>query len=76
MGMAIFILFTLPFHSSKEPKKNITWTVLFITFVLNVIFLAYLGQCPAESLFIKLGQHSAKYYFLFLAIIMTFINTK
>lgn len=76
MGMAIIILFTLPFHSSKEPKKNITWTILFLTFVLNVIFLAYLGQCPAESLYITLGRYSATYYFLFLGVIMPFMSTK
>lgn len=65
MGFALIILFFLPFYRKSDFKKSTTWKKLFVFFVINFIFLGYLGSCPAEVIFIKCGRISTMIYFFF-----------
>ena len=50
----------------KNPKVRIIWKNAFWSFILNFIFLGWLGEQPAEELFVALGQVSTFFLFLFL----------
>jgi quinol-cytochrome oxidoreductase complex cytochrome b subunit len=78
MGLSIIFILLLPFIDSqtlvKSPKVRLLWKFFFWSFVFNFIFLGWLGEQPAEELFIFLGQISTTYYFLFLLIIIPLIG--
>jgi len=48
--------------------------IFFWSFVFNFIFLGWLGEQPAEELFVSLGQVSTAYYFLFIWFILPFLG--
>ena len=70
MGLSILTFVFLPLIDKKtmvkNPKVRIIWKNAFWSFILNFIFLGWLGEQPAEELFVALGQVSTFYYFFFL----------
>jgi len=70
MALSIITFIFLPWIDKntriKNPKVRIIWKNLFWSFIFNFIFLGWLGEQPAEELFVALGQISTFYYFFFL----------
>jgi ubiquinol-cytochrome c reductase cytochrome b subunit len=69
----IFILFLVPFISSKKTNngslRNIRFSVIFqILFwfwIINFFFLTWLGACPVEYPYLFLSRFSSFFYFFF-----------
>jgi len=78
MALSVITIILLPFIDKntiiKNPKIRFLWKFSFWSFVFNFIFLGWLGEQPAEELFVFWGQISTTYYFLFLWIILPFIG--
>lgn len=78
MGLSIVSVVLLPFIDKntliKSPKIRALWKFFFWSFVFNFIFLGWLGEQPAEELFVSLGQVSTAYYFLFIWFILPFLG--
>jgi len=78
MGASIVVIVILPFLDKatliKNPKIRIIWKYAFWSFVFNFIFLGWLGEQPAEELFVFWGQLSTFYYFSFVLIILPLIG--
>lgn len=78
MGASIVVVVILPFLDKatliKNPKIRIIWKYAFWSFVFNFIFLGWLGEQPAEELFVFWGQLSTIYYFSFVLIILPVIG--
>jgi len=83
MGMAVMILFVLPWLD-RSPVKSIRYRglcfkVLLFVFVADFIMLGFLGMKPTTDLYKLLAQIGTIYYFVFfiaLAIIPAFEKTK
>jgi ubiquinol-cytochrome c reductase cytochrome b subunit len=75
MGASLIVLFFLPFYKRSSFKKNTTWRIFFCFFVLNFIFLGYLGASPADVLYIKIGRISTFIYFFFLTIFLPWYSS-
>jgi ubiquinol-cytochrome c reductase cytochrome b subunit len=78
MGLSIVTFIFLPLIDKntriKNPKVRIIWKNLFWSFIFNFIFLGWLGEQPAEELFVALGQVSTFYYFFFLWVMWPLIG--
>mgnify|MGYP003957272127 FL=1 len=78
MGVSIVSLIILPFVDKKtiikNPKIRFFWKLLFWIFVLNFIFLGWLGEQPAEELYVFWGQLSTGLYFSCLWFIIPFLG--
>ena len=78
MGLSIVSVVLLPAIDKKtlvkSPKVRYLWKKVFWSFVFNFIFLMWLGEQPAEELFVFLGRISTAYYFLFLWFILPFVG--
>jgi ubiquinol-cytochrome c reductase cytochrome b subunit len=78
MGFSIISLILLPFIDKKtlikSPKIRYLWKFFFWSFVFNFIFLGWLGEQPAEELFVFLGQFSTSYYFFYIWFLVPFLG--
>jgi ubiquinol-cytochrome c reductase cytochrome b subunit len=73
MLFAILILLFLPIldrSTLKGPNFKFFLQFFFILFVLNFIFLGFLGGSPAEELFICFSRISSFFYFLYFIVII------
>lgn len=67
MGSAILALFTLPSIKSnclRSSSFRPFFSFLLILWVLNVLFLGWIGQLPVEAPYVHLGLHATVFYFL------------
>lgn len=65
---SLLILFSLPFVNNsliKSATFRPTYGFFLAVFVLNTVFLGWLGQLPVEQPFINYGLYATIYYFLF-----------
>lgn len=65
---AILVLFIIPFYPKpvfKHIQFNYVRQILFFYFIGNFIVLTYLGACPVEDPFIRIGVLATVSYFLF-----------
>lgn len=77
MFAAILILFFLPFLGDFDCKssKFVELTQFFFwLFVVNLIFLGYLGACVVEQPFIIISQIAAIFYFSYFLIIIPVLS--
>ena len=74
LGFFVCILFLVPIISSKNLKKKVKlrktrfstiFQCLFWLWVLNFLFLTWLGACPVEYPFLDLSRGSSLIYFFF-----------
>jgi ubiquinol-cytochrome c reductase cytochrome b subunit len=67
MGFSMVSLILLPVIDKntiiKTPEVRFMWKSLFWMFVFNFIFLGWLGEQPAEELYVFLGQIATVIYF-------------
>ena len=67
MGFSMVSLILLPIIDKntiiKTPEVRFIWKSLFWCFIFNFIFLGWLGEQPAEELYVFLGQISTFIYF-------------
>lgn len=70
---AIALLFALPFLD-KSPIKSGAYRPLFkkffYVFILNFVFLGWLGQAPAEGWYVLASQFATLYYYAYFLIIL------
>ena len=78
MGASIVVIVFLPFIDKntliKNTKVRFLWKYVFWSFVFNFIFLGWLGEQPAEDLYVFWGQLSTLYYFISLLFILPVIG--
>src|SRR5690554_2564452 len=70
---AIAVLFVVPWLDTSKVRSAVyrPWYKLFFwLFVVDCIFLGWLGSRPAEGVYVALAQVSTLYYFAFFLIIM------
>ncbi|KFB09478.1 cytochrome b [Nitratireductor basaltis] len=70
---AIAVLFVVPWLDTSKVRSAVyrPWYKLFFwLFVVNAIFLGWLGSRPAEGVYVALAQVSTLYYFAFFIVIM------
>lgn len=75
MALSIIILFFIPFLDQtkiRSTKFRPIFEKFFWLFIINFIFLGWLGMQPMEYPYIFLGQCSIIYYFFFFIIIIPF----
>ena len=73
MFASIAVLFVLPWLDTSKVRSAVyrPWYQLFFwLFVLDAIFLGYLGSAPAEGVYVTMAQFATLYYFAFFLIIM------
>jgi len=78
MFLSILILIFLPFLDRsvvKGPHFKFVLQFFFIIFVLNFIFLGFLGGSPAEEPFIFFSRASSFFYFFYFIIIIPVFTT-
>jgi ubiquinol-cytochrome c reductase cytochrome b/c1 subunit len=73
---SIMILFALPWLD-KSPVRSGRYRPLFKPaywlFVLNVVFLGYLGGKPAEGTYVLMARAATLYYFAYFLVILPFL---
>jgi quinol-cytochrome oxidoreductase complex cytochrome b subunit len=78
MGASIVVIVFLPFIDKntliKNTKVRFLWKYVFWSFVFNFIFLGWLGEQPAEDLYVFWGQLSTTYYFISLLFIFPVVG--
>jgi len=70
---AIAVLFVVPWLDTSKVRSAVyrPWYKLFFwLFVIDSVFLGWLGSRPAEGLYVALAQGATLYYFAFFIIIM------
>jgi ubiquinol-cytochrome c reductase cytochrome b subunit len=74
---SIIVLFFLPWLDTSKVRSAVyrPWYKLFFwLFVINAVFLGWLGSRPAEGLYTLLAQFSTAYYFGFFLIILPLLG--
>jgi ubiquinol-cytochrome c reductase cytochrome b subunit len=74
---SIVVLFFLPWLDTSKVRSAVyrPWYKLFFwLFVLNSLFLGWLGSQPAEGTYVALAQVSTFYYFAFFLVIMPLLG--
>ena len=74
---SIIVLFFLPWLDTSKVRSAVyrPWYKLFFwLFVINAIFLGWLGSRPAEGLYTLMAQFSTAYYFGFFLIILPLLG--
>ena len=74
MGLAILILFAVPFLSRAELRSlkfRYLSRVFYWVFVMDVVLLGYLGGQVAEEPYITISQIGSVYYFLYFGLSST-----
>jgi len=77
MLLSILILFSLPSTDKaimKSPRLRILFNFIFIIFLVNFLFLGFLGGSPAEEPYIFLSRISSFIYFSHFFFFVRFIN--
>jgi len=78
MGFSIISLILIPFIDRKTIIKTasarLLWKIFFWSFVFNFILLGWLGEQPADPLFVLIGQISTFYYFFFIWFLLPYIG--
>jgi ubiquinol-cytochrome c reductase cytochrome b/c1 subunit len=77
MGLSLVVLFVLPFlvlHAITSPKFDTLYSRACTFFILDVIFLGWLGAQPVEDICILAGQIATLYYFGFLLILIPLLG--
>ena len=73
MGLAILILFAVPFLSRAELRSlkfRYLSRVFYWVFVMDVVLLGYLGGQVAEEPYITISQIGSVYYFLYFGLFL------
>ncbi len=74
---SIAILFLVPWLDTSKVRSAVyrPWFKLFFwLFVINAIFLGWLGSRPAEGSYVFMAQMGTLYYFAFFIVIMPVIG--
>lgn len=74
---AIAVLFFVPWLDTSDVKSTNyrpTYKIFFWLFVVNAVFLGYLGSRPAEGIWIPLMKASTLWYFLHFLVIMPLLG--
>jgi ubiquinol-cytochrome c reductase cytochrome b subunit len=74
---AIAVLFVLPWLDTSKVRSAVyrPWYKLFFwLFVINAIFLGWLGSRPAEGLYTMMAQFSTAFYFAFFLVILPLLG--
>ena len=70
---AVVILFVVPWLDTSKVRSAVyrPWYKLFFwLFVINSVFLGWLGSQPAEGVYVALAQFSTAFYFGFFLVVM------
>jgi quinol-cytochrome oxidoreductase complex cytochrome b subunit len=70
---SLLVLLTLPLISTSMVRSSLyrpLYQVFYWFLVADFVLLSYLGQAPAESPFIEVGQIASVYYFGFFLVII------
>ena len=70
---AIAVLFVVPWLDTSKVRSAVyrPWFKLFFwLFVVNAVFLGWLGSRPAEGIYVAMAQGATLYYFAFFIVIM------
>jgi len=73
MGGALVILFAIPFINTSEIRSSQfrpLFRKLFWLLVVDFLILGWIGQKPAETPFIEVGQIATLFYFVFFIILI------
>jgi len=73
MFSAIFVMFLLPWLDTSKVRSGRyrpLFRQFFILFVINCLFLGYLGAQPAEGIYVILARIATAYYFAHFLIIL------
>lgn len=73
MFSAIFVMFLLPWLDTSKVRSGRyrpLFRQFFILFVINCLFLGYLGAQPAEGIYVTLARIATAYYFAHFLIIL------
>ncbi|MEQ8403388.1 MAG: cytochrome b N-terminal domain-containing protein [Roseitalea porphyridii] len=74
---AVAILFVVPWLDTSKVRSAVyrPWYKLFFwLFVINAIFLGWLGSQPAEGVYVALAQFGTAFYFAFFLIVMPLLG--
>lgn len=74
---AIAVLFVIPWLDTSKVRSAVyrPWfKMFFVLFVINAIFLGWLGSRPAEGWYIPAMQLSTLYYFAFFLVVMPIVG--
>ncbi|MEM8794353.1 MAG: cytochrome b N-terminal domain-containing protein [Pseudomonadota bacterium] len=77
MGGAIIVLFFLPWLDTSKVRSasyRPIYRFFFWVFVLNCVFLGWLGSRPAEQPYVIMAQLSTLYYFAHFLVVMPFLG--
>jgi ubiquinol-cytochrome c reductase cytochrome b subunit len=77
MFAAIAILFVMPWLDTSKVRSAVyrpMYKIAFWLFVINAIFLGWLGAKPAEGIYTLLAQVSTVYYFGFFIVILPLLG--
>jgi len=77
MGLAIAVLFILPFINTAtiySSRFRPLFKIFYWFFIIDVILLGWLGAQVVEEPFIIIGQLATTYYFIFLIILLPFLG--
>lgn len=74
---SIVVLFFVPWLDTSKVRSAVyrpLYKLFFWLFVINAIFLGWLGSRPAEGIFVTLSQLGTLYYFGFFLVIMPILG--
>lgn len=77
MFASILILFFVPHLNTSKYRNssfNLYYSRYYFLFLLNLLFLAWVGQLPAESPFVVVGMFGTYYYFYFFLAVLPRAN--
>ncbi len=77
MFSAVVILFVMPWLDTSKVRSAVyrpLYKVFFWLFVVNAVFLGWLGSQPAEGIYVSLAQGATAYYFAFFLIVLPLLG--
>ena len=77
MFASIIVLFFLPWLDSikvKSGKYRPTFRKFYYLFILNVVFLGYIGGKPPEGWYITAGRLATVYYFFYFLVVLPWLS--
>jgi quinol-cytochrome oxidoreductase complex cytochrome b subunit len=77
MGGAVMVLFILPWldtHPVRSSRFRPIHKQLFWLFVVNCVFLGWIGSQPAEGIYVVLGQISTLLYFAYFFVALPLLS--
>lgn len=76
---AVIVLFFMPWldsHPVRSARFRPLYKIFLLIFLASFVVLGYVGQQPAEGIWVILGQLTTAYYFAFFLIVLPWLSRK